>query len=111
MLKKITAYKWYMSASDIHTSTGKEYIVLFDREVGVQTILSVNAVQKFDHEIINRIDITESEVQGADLDAMIDGMFDWDSLQAEQSADAPQNDQFWNMAKDIARNQARSFRH
>lgn len=109
MLKKITAYKWYLNTDNFST-TGKEYTVLFDPSVGVEKIISVFAVESHNHKIVNRVDITMAETVGEQLDAFIDGMFDWDSLLATQEADAPQNDQFWNMAKSIVYKHAKSFR-
>lgn len=105
-MNKVIAYKWFLN-EDTQTSTGKEYTVQFSKEAGVEKIISVFAVEK--HSTI-RVDITQAEIQGNNLDAHIDRMFDWHSLAAEQTS-IPRRDAFFYRAAAIARFHAESYRH
>ena len=67
--KQLTAYKWYLKG------TGKEYIVNYHTEVGVEDIVSIYAVVWKGRE---RIDITEAETIDGNVDATIEALIDWD---------------------------------
>lgn len=97
MYYTLTSTKWFLNEDG--PATGKEYTVEFSPSTGVNKIVSVFAVVKNED---TRIDITLAEVEGMDLDALIEGIIDWDEVYNE--------DRYYNNAVAIVRLRAKSYR-